>query len=635
MNTEIDRKIAVILVADVVGYSKHMERDENATLKAYAECEKILKSCLKKYKGSIFNTAGDSALAEFPSAVNAVECGVAFQSDIKKRNESDKTEVKLEFRIGINMGDVVKKEGNLFGDGVNIAARLEALAQPNGISISKSVYDLVVPKTKMTFNDLGVQKVKQNEFHAFDILLDPSQKRTLKTKSTSRLPILVGVAVIFMIIGGFFYFVGQQSAIQLVDTQLDQPKKRVLGRNLMIAPFENKSGSTKFDYIAEGISDHLTNSLNSRVLLNIIPKSQSYKIFEENLSFQDLVDKYDISYLLNGTTLVANEKFRVNLELIDIHEEKVIWSANEEYLVDDIFSAQDNVELLVIKSLQKNLTMGEALSERFAESFKEREDYKKILNLRFIKHGENYFVSENSEVPYKELLSSQPDNALLNYLFAKSIMTKLTNFRSKDRRKDIGDMEDALRKSIELDPDISLPYPLLAYIGEGNILGNFVSDEKMKERRQVGNSLVQKGLELGPDNVETLFYSGMYFKRVGKYDNAISLFERAIKLAPFGPEAIRINLISTHLAKFDFDKAREIAKTVFDQGDKRSIFIASMFFAYINAKTNKVEEAKTNLKDILKNYKYTKTEAIYQIRRYGPGSWTWFSTEFKTTMERL
>ncbi len=635
MNTEIDRKIAVIFVADVVGYSKHMEKDENATIESYNECEKTLNKLLKKYKGSVFNTAGDSVLAEFHSAVNAVECGVAFQNDIKKRNASDKTEVKLAFRIGINMGDVVKKEGNLIGDGVNIAARLEALAQPNGISISKSVYDFVVPKTKMAFNDLGVQKVKQNEFHAFDILFDPSHKRTLKTRSSSRLTFLVSVAVILIIISGFFYIVGQQSAIQRVDTQLDQPKKRVLGRNLMIAPFKNKSGSTKFDYIAEGISDHLTNSLNSSVLLNIIPKSQSYKIFEENLSFKDLVDKYDISYLLNGTTLVANEEFRVNLELIDIHEEKVIWSANEEYLVDDIFSAQDNVELLVIKSLQKNLTMGEALSEVFAESFEDREDYKKILNLRFIKHGEKYFVSEDSEVPYKELLSSQPDNALLNYLFAKSIMTKLTNFRSKDRRKDIEDMEDALRKSIELDPDISLPYPLLAYIGEGNILGNFVSDEKMKERRQVGNSLVQKGLELGPDNVETLFYSGMYFKRVGKYDNAISLFERAIKLAPFGPEAIRINLISTHLAKFDFDMAREIAETVFDQGDKRSIFIASMFFAYINAKTNKVEEAKTNLKDILKNFNYTKTEAIYQIRRYGPGSWTWFSTEFKTTMERL
>ena len=160
-----------------------MEKDENATIKSYNACEKILNKLLKKYKGSVFNTAGDSVLAEFPSAVNAVECGVDFQNEIKKRNQSDKLDVKLEFRLGINMGDVVKKDNNLIGDGVNIAARLEALAQPNGISISKSVYDFVVPKTKMTFNDLGIQKVKQNEFHAFDILLDPSQKRKLKTKS--------------------------------------------------------------------------------------------------------------------------------------------------------------------------------------------------------------------------------------------------------------------------------------------------------------------------------------------------------------------------------------------------------------------------------------------------------------------
>ena len=191
---EIDRKIAVIFVADVVGYSKHMEKDENATLKAYGECETILKKLLKKYKGSIFNTAGDSVLTEFPSAVNAVECAVDFQNYLKKKNGKEKTEVKLEFRIGINMGDVVIKNGNLLGDGVNIAARLEALAQPNGISISKSVYDLVVPKTKVSFNDLGVQKVKQNTFHAYDILLDPSQKRKIKSQSSFNITMITGIA---------------------------------------------------------------------------------------------------------------------------------------------------------------------------------------------------------------------------------------------------------------------------------------------------------------------------------------------------------------------------------------------------------------------------------------------------------
>ena len=147
MNTEVDRKIAVILVADVVGYSKHMERDENATIKSYNECEKILKKLLKKYKGSVFNTAGDSVLAEFPSAVNAVQCGVDFQSEIKQRNGSDNTDVKLEFRLGITLGDVVQKEDNLIGDGVNIAARLEALAQIGGITISKIIYDYVKGKT--------------------------------------------------------------------------------------------------------------------------------------------------------------------------------------------------------------------------------------------------------------------------------------------------------------------------------------------------------------------------------------------------------------------------------------------------------------------------------------------------------
>ena len=179
-DVDANRKIAVILVADVVGYSKHMEQDEKATLEAYAECEILLKDLLEKRNGSIFNTAGDSVLAEFTSAVNAVEFAVEFQNKIMERNKSDNIPAALEFRIGINMGDVVSREGNLLGDGVNIAARLEALSQPNGVCISKSIYDLVVPKTKMTFNDLGVQKVKQNSFHAYDILLNPSQKRKIK-----------------------------------------------------------------------------------------------------------------------------------------------------------------------------------------------------------------------------------------------------------------------------------------------------------------------------------------------------------------------------------------------------------------------------------------------------------------------
>ena len=200
-NDDIDRKIAVIFATDLVGYSKHMEKDENATLRGLRECNKIIETIIKKQKGRIFNTGGDSVFDEFPSAVAAVDTAVEFQKQIKDRNEKDTTDIKLEYRIGINMGDVVKEGDNLLGDGVNIAARLEALAQSGGITISKNVYDLVVNKTKYEFNDLGIQKVKENQFNAYDLLLDPSQKRKLKTQSSNtKLIAMIGgaVAAVFM-----------------------------------------------------------------------------------------------------------------------------------------------------------------------------------------------------------------------------------------------------------------------------------------------------------------------------------------------------------------------------------------------------------------------------------------------------
>ena len=204
-NDDIDRKIAVIFATDLVGYSKHMEKDENATLRGLRECNKIIETIIKKQKGRIFNTGGDSVFAEFPSAVAAVDTAVEFQKLIKDRNEKDTTDIKLEYRIGINMGDVVKEGDNLLGDGVNIVARLEALSQTGGITISKNVYDLVANKTKYEFNDLGIQKVKQNQFHAYDLLLEPSQKRKLKTQSSNtKLIAIIGGAIAAVFIGLFF-----------------------------------------------------------------------------------------------------------------------------------------------------------------------------------------------------------------------------------------------------------------------------------------------------------------------------------------------------------------------------------------------------------------------------------------------
>ena len=196
----IERKVAVIFAADVVDYSKHMEANENETVQSLRECGKILTGLFAQFNGRLFNTGGDSFFAEFQSAVSAVECAAAFQAQVNKLNKSSDIETKLWFRVGINSGDVILENDNLLGDGVNIASRLESLAQPGGVTISRGVYEFVNGKTDLKFNDLGAQRIKKNEFHAFDVLLESSQKRRIQTKSGSYKKLIVAAVTAAVVV---------------------------------------------------------------------------------------------------------------------------------------------------------------------------------------------------------------------------------------------------------------------------------------------------------------------------------------------------------------------------------------------------------------------------------------------------
>ncbi len=518
MSTEVDRKIAVILVADVVGYSKHMERDENATLKAYAECEKILKTCLKKYKGSIFNTAGDSALAEFPSAVNAVECGVAFQNDIKKRNESDKTEVKLAFRIGINMGDVVKKEGNLFGDGVNIAARLEALAQPNGISISKSVYDLVVPKTKMTFNDLGVQKVKQNEFHAFDILLDPSQKRTLKTKSSSMLPIIgaVAAAVVIMVVGVFYFSTSNENDKQVAT--LETSSKPIL----LIMPIETSGLSDDQKGFARGITESMISTLSGYQAIKVLSSSTSFHAQKMEMLDNAIRDDYGVDYLIRGSMQVMGNNARLNLEITDLKASKVTLSKKKDFKMEDIFSVQDEISSEILGDLSIDLGVGSAQGSDWAKQWRSMEDFTKSLNWRnewrkFTKKGYS-----NSLRILEELKSSYPDETrAILVLEAWQLYQKLNFNLSENRKEDLKRLKYTLDRGVEIEPNSIDMLAARALIGQqyfGRNCKETLADIIRTE--QLGST------------VDSLTISGNVYEKCGEMKKAIQSSRSALDLVP-------------------------------------------------------------------------------------------------------
>ncbi len=604
MSTEIDRKIAVILVADVVGYSKHMERDENATLKAYAECEKLLKTCLKKYKGSIFNTAGDSALAEFPSAVNAVECGVAFQNDIKKRNESDKTEVKLEFRIGINMGDVVKKEGNLFGDGVNIAARLEALAQPNGISISKSVYDLVVPKTKMTFNDLGVQKVKQNEFHAFDILLDPSQKRTLKTKSSSMLPIIGAVAMALVIVIFGFVFLGTQKTTDLTENKL-------LGKRILIKELENLSSEDGDKNLARGIQNQLISALSPTVLLPVVPKEETDQINSENTPLEVLKTKHNVGFVVSGSTLIQGKKFRVNLELLDVEMQKTVWSYMKDFSTDDSFGAQDEIEFEARKAIQEKFTMGEAFSDSFVKYFGKGELYRNSLKAwTSFQRKEGETSGNNYSEAFKKIKDDNPDNSQAHLLYAISLYNEQEGADYNEKRKNI---LKSVRLANTLDPSNSMAYPVKAFI-----------EYRYAEETNLRSVIAFTGLDMEPDNYLTSVWTGHAFWHqdavVSKFDTEIlfnsEYFEKAIELAPYGPSTTKIFLLASYSEEKKTKEANILVDEMLEDSDKNLNFLGTISKVFLLSEEGKQEEAKQILKAFMDRTEFSPTDILDNFCRF-------------------
>ena len=574
MNTkDFDRKIAVIFVTDVVGYSKHMEKDENQTLKSFEGCNKILEKLLIKYGGSVFNTAGDSVLAEFPSAVAAVECGSDFQKEIKKRNASIDTSVKLEFRIGINMGDVVKKSGNLLGDGVNIAARLEALSQSNGISISKSVFDLVSNKTNLSFNDLGVQKVKDNEFHAFDVLLDPSQKRKLKTKSKSNVLLFTTIAVVLIIgLAGIVYY---NSKVQVTDnnkTVLTADKPSVL-----VMPFENQTGKKGNDFIGMGITSNIisTLSLNEQLL---IPSTNIGKFIQENnLIDQEIKEKYGIQYILRGIVQGIQGNFRVNVQMSDLSKKEMIWSKIYDFRNNnDLFEIQDELGNSILHLF--NIKFSGGFDPNISRNM---EVYKKFI------YGQSAFSKKTIEGTYKaeklwkEALALEPNNSRLGAFLGWIHWRKVTLGMTSNPKED---MEKAYEYAIEaMQKNETWANPV--------VLAGLI--ELFSGKHEVACARVPKLVELSR-NVTEISMTAIVQHSCGYLEDTITSYERVFSANPHYSSWVKYMYAYALTENKDYEKAKEFCTEQLKQkhnwsGVEKTLYIV---LAYIHKKQGSEKLAK-------------------------------------------
>jgi class 3 adenylate cyclase/TolB-like protein len=555
---EIDRKITIIFATDVVGYSKHMEADESETVKNLRACEKLLTGLFKKYKGRLFNTGGDSFFAEFSSAVSAVECAVEFQKAIEERNLTEEATVKLEFRIGINSGDVIKEKDNLLGDGVNIAARLEALAQSGGITISKSVYDYVKGKTKFEFNDLGIQKVKQNEFHAFDILLSPSQKRTLRTNSGSMIPIIGAVAAVLLV--GVFYFTFFQNISDKSKPIISADKQSIL-----IMDFENLTKDENNGFLVTGITTSIRSVLNNTESVKVPPSSTTNFIAKNKYDNTQIYEKYGFDFILRGNVQGAGRKTRIAVEMTDLNKESIVFSDIYDFdETKDIFDLQDEIALSI---LQANRITSKYARPELASN--DPELYKMHIKANSLFQQNTRESNKKAENLWKKVLEKEPDNFRfmnsLGWVYWQKIMLRISDNPKDDIQQGLMLADNALSIRQTHAPALSLELSL----------------ELMKGNHDEACKKVEKIFQ----HSETIFDTALGAAGAhgcGDLELAISNYEYVLNSAPHFSSWARNSYSYALVENGDFDKAlkffeAELQKEHAFTGFSQTMYLLSAF----------------------------------------------------------
>jgi adenylate cyclase len=346
----MERKLTAILCADVHGYSRLMGDDEEATFRTLASHRKIIDGLIEQHHGRFVNSAGDSVLAEFASVVNAVQCGIEIQAALQTENAALPPNRRMEFRIGINLGDVIVDGEQIYGDGVNVAARLEGLAEPGGICISGKVHDEVTGKLALSYQDLGVQRVKNiaeavRVWRVIPGASSPRRRRQIVSRYWhAGVFSVAGLAIVIVTI-----IIVQHLSLRPPRTHASLPpqKKPTLPwpdkPSVAVLPFTNLSGDPKQDYFSDGITDYLITDLSRLPELLVIARNSTFTYKGKSVSVQQIGRELDVRTVLEGGVFKAPNQVRITVQLADATTGANLWAARFDKPLKDVFSVQDEI----------------------------------------------------------------------------------------------------------------------------------------------------------------------------------------------------------------------------------------------------------------------------------------------------
>jgi adenylate cyclase len=585
------RKLSAILSADVKGYSRLMGVDETGTVNRLKEYRALMTDIIQQYRGRVVDSPGDNILSEFSSVVDATECAVKIQEELKKKNSGLPDDRKMEFRIGINLGDVIEDGERIYGDGVNIAARVEGLAKEGGVCISGSAYEQVENKLSTGFEYLGEHAVKNiaKPIRVYRVLTEPEAAgKVIGEKRKAKRWLALAAAIVLIVavggVAGWYFYLRQSTKIEPASAEKmayplpDKPSIAVL-------PFDNLSGVPDQEYLADGITENIITALSYIPDIFVIARNSTFTYKGKAVKAQEVAEDLGVRYILEGSVQRAGDRLRIMAQLIDAASGRHLWADRYDRDLQDLFALQDEITLKIVLALEVKLSIG--VQTRLAhQTMPNFEAWS--FSVRGSGHMKRHTKADNARARelFERAASLAPEYARVFTLLGLTHFDDAHHGWSESREASLLRAVELAKKALALDDSDPMIHILWGAI--------YLQQRRYDQAIAEG----QKSVALGPNQADPHLMLAKYLHHAGRYKEALPLVKKAMRLDPYYPSYYLELLGHVYLSMEAYEKAVEAFKVLVVREPHRIVGHRGLAMAYI--RLGRKEKARSEVTEILR-----------------------------------
>jgi adenylate cyclase len=592
---EVKRKLSAILSADVKGYSRLMGEDEEATVRTLNAYKEVMTGLIQHHHGRVVDAPGDNVLAEFASVVDAVRCAVEIQKELKIRNADLPENRKMEFRIGVNLGDVIEDGEQILGDGVNIAARLESLSEAGGICISGTAFDQVKNKLNLGYKYLGEQTVKNilEPVRVYRVLMEPEAagkvigEKKVKPKQWVKavlvtVVVLIVVAVVFAI---WRFYLRPTPPIEVVSKEkmvFQLPNKP----SIAVLPFTNMSGDPKQEFFSDGLSEDIINALVRWPPISVIPRASSFIYKGKSVDVKQVGREMGVQYVLEGSVRREGNRVRITVQLIDATTLQHLFSERYERELKDIFTIQDEITMKVLTAMRVSLS-GQGVPSSRGKGTKNVEAYLKLLQAEASLQTINRVGQAQTRRLAEEAIALDPGYARAYSMLAAAIGNEFAlGVYERNPREAIERAMTLAQKGAQLDDSSEYGHTVLGVMA----LHNRDYEKAIAEEEQA--------VALAPNSVPAHYMLGYALCCAGRTEEAIPILKKAVAMSPIPPpRALGLLCIASRKARRYEDAVAVCRQSL--QREPNNL-LAHLTLAATFVEIEKMEEARAEITEVLR-----------------------------------